>query len=306
MKLSTAHSIPVDIYVTILDYLPLKDLASFYTAYAAEPKMSHIAKWRCMIRLCNIFTKGQIQAIPIIDGERRYYKQFRDEPFRQIALHGQSRATKPFRPFTAETCFNRIFRGNYLSPEMGLEAAENQFVIREYQPIDNTGAPAEVVRVDITFSYGMEVIQLEYDTNEVVLSGPYTWEYDTEDETVTHKTIQHRIPLVKVVCRQVDDDKEKGGYAIPKDWMEFMGEEVNVKICFVERLNPTRVSRLFWHGDAIMGNFEMSWKLHLFERCCTPQVIGIWKGRGDVFLTVPAQPVIMESEESEESPTPEF
>lgn len=70
MKLSTAQSIPVDIYVLILDYLPLKDL----TAYSTEQQMSQIAKWRCAIRLCQILTKGQIQCLPVIDGERLYYK----------------------------------------------------------------------------------------------------------------------------------------------------------------------------------------------------------------------------------------
>ena len=92
MKQSTAESIPVDVYVLILDYLPLKDLGSFQAAYSQEPRMSKIAKWRSLLRLCNLFTKGTIQLYAVIDGENHYWKLNRDEPFRQRRIQWSSRA----------------------------------------------------------------------------------------------------------------------------------------------------------------------------------------------------------------------
>jgi len=301
MKLSTAQSIPVDIYILILDHLSLRDLASFYTAYALEPKMSQIAKWRCMIRLCNIFTQGCIQAIPIIDGERLYYKQFRDQPFRQIALRGASRATKPFRPFDEKTRLDRIFRGNYLDAWMGLRPSQDQFINTRYQPIDNTGAPGEVVRVDVTFTYAEEVIHLEYDTNGVELHNPFDVEVDPDDATAKRKSLHHRIPLVKATCRHVDDDERRGGYAIPTDWMEFLGSEVRVKVEFVEREVATSGFGLYWRGTASMAAFEMAWRLRLLERCCSADIIGIYRGRGDVCVVIPAHQLDLNSDETEES-----
>jgi len=301
MKLSTAQSIPVDIYILILDRLPLRDLASFYTAYALEPTMSQIAKWRCMIRLCNIFTQGRIQAVPVIDGERLYYKQFRDQPFRQVALRGASRATKPFCPFGERTCFDRVFRGNYLDAWMGLRPSEGQPINTRYEPIDNTGAPGEVVRVDVTFTYAEEVVHLEYDTKDVELHNPFEVEYDPDDENAKRKLLHHRIPLVKATCRHVDDDERRGGYSIPTEWMEFLGSEARVNVEFVERETPTGGFNLYWRGIASMRVFEIAWKIRLLERCCSADIIGIYRGRGNVYLVVPAERPDLNSDETEDS-----
>ena len=291
MKLSTAQSIPVDIYVLILDYLPLKDLAAFYNAYSAEPTMAQIAKWRCAIRLCQILTKGQVQCVPVIDGERLYYKQFRDAPFRQVSLRGRSAPTRPFRPFTQHTRFDRHFCGTYLAAEMRLRAAEGAILSTHYQPIDNTGAPGEVVKVDVKFTFRGEILCLEYDTKDVTLHEPFTVRYDSEQENVVHKTLQHRIPLIKAVVRHVDHDEASTGYTIPLDWMEFVGTEVRVMVSFFEHESSSRrsVTNLYWQGSATMKEFELSWKLRLLERCCTGDMIALWKMMGEINLVVPAQ-----------------
>lgn len=297
MKLSTAQSIPVDIYVLILDHLPLGDLASFYWAFANEPTMSQIAKWRCMVRLCNIVTKGHVNAIPVVDGERLYYKQFRDRPFRQMAIGGGVRPTKPFLPFSDQTPFARIFRGSYSQAEMALRAVDDQFISPVYEPIDYTGAPGEVVRIDVTFTYARERIQLYYDTRDTTLHQPFTIEYDSEDEHVMHRTLHHRIPLISATCLSIDDDKGNAGFPLPKDWMEFLGAEVGVRVVFNLRELANRQS-LYWRGRGVMEDFEMSWKLRLAERCCTADIIGIWKGRADVRVIVPPQPLEVEERES--------
>jgi hypothetical protein len=291
MKLSTAQSIPVDIYVLILDCLPLQDLAAFYTAYSTEPKMSQIAKWRCAIRLCQIITKGHVQCIPVVDGERHYYKQFRETPFRQMGLRGGSAPTKPFRPFTQHTRFDRNFCGSYLAAEMRLRASEGAMVNTHYQPIDNTGAPGEVVKVDVKFSLGGEILCLEYDTKGVTLHDAFTARYDSEQQNVTHKTLRHRIPLIKAVVRHIDDDEGATGYAIPLDWMEFVGTEVGVVAAFTEYEHDRRrtATSLYWQGSAVMKEFELSWKLRLLDRCCTAETIALWKTMGEINLVVPDQ-----------------
>jgi hypothetical protein len=302
MKLSTAESIPVDIYVLILDYLPLQDLAAFYTAYSTEPKMSQIAKWRCAIRLCRLLTKGHVQCIPVIDGERHYYKQFRDEPFRQMGLGGRSAPTQPFRPFSPHTQFDRNFCGSYLAAEMRLRAAEDAVVNTQYQPIDNTGAPGEVVKVDVKFTLGGEILCLEYDTKAVTLHDPFSVRYDSEQMNVTHKTLRHRIPLVKAVVRHVDDDEGVTGYAIPLDWMEFVGTEVGVVASFTEYEHHRRRSTMsrYWQGNAVMKEFELSWKLRLLERCCTAEMIAVWKTKGEINLVIPAQePLTVRADDGE-------
>jgi hypothetical protein len=264
--------------------------------------MSQIAKWRCAIRLCQLLTKGHVQCIPVIDGERHYYKQFRDEPFRQMGLGGRSAPTKPFRPFSQHTQFDRNFCGSYLAAEMRLRAAEGAVVNTQYQPIDNTGAPGEVVKVDVKFTLGKEILCLEYDTKAVVLHDAFTVRYDSEQENVMHKTLRHRIPLIKAVVRHGDDDEGAPGYAIPLDWMEFVGTDVSVVAAFTEYEQDRRRSatRRYWQGAAVMKEFELSWKLRLLERCCTADMIAVWKTSGEINLVVPAQePLTIRTEDGQ-------
>src|SRR5437762_10656351 len=170
MKLSTAESIPVDVYVLILDHLPLKDLGSFQAAYAQEPRMSKIAKWRSLLRLCNLFTKGHVQLYAVIDGERRYWKINRDEPFRQRRINGRAEATRPLRPFIPETTFDRIFTGTRARPKMGLKPSEGTDLNTVYQTMDWAGSPAEVVSMGVSFIFEGELIYLEYDTRCITVS----------------------------------------------------------------------------------------------------------------------------------------
>lgn len=208
-----------------------------------------------------------------------------------MSLEGRSAPTRPFRPFDQYTRFDRKFCGSYLAAEMRLRVAEGERVNKRYRPIDNTGAPGEVVEVDVTFTFGGEILCLEYDTKDVTLHEPFTVRYDSEQENVVHKTLQHRIPLIKCVVRHVDDDEGATGYAIPLDWMEFVGMEVRVMVTFTEyeSPNPRSATSLYWQGSGVMKELEMSWKLRLLERCCTADMIALWKKTEVVNLVVPAQ-----------------
>jgi hypothetical protein len=197
MKLSTAENIPVDVYVLILDYLPLKDLGSFQAAYSQEPRMAKIAKWRSLLRLCNLFIKGTVQLYAVIDGENHYWKLNRDEPFRQRRIHGRAEPTRPFRPFTPQTKFDRIFTGTRGKPKMGLKLSEGTHYSTLYQPIDWTGSPAEVVLMGVSFTLGGESIRLEYDTGNITVAKPETTY--SEDGEYFYRMIQHRLPLIKAV-----------------------------------------------------------------------------------------------------------
>jgi hypothetical protein len=273
MKLSTAQSIPIDVYVLILDYLSLADLGSFQAAYSTEPQMSQIAKWKSMLRLCELFTKGKIQVLPTIDGDRLYYKQFRDQPFRQNWLRGQCAATRPFRPFTASNTFERTFTGTENAAKMVLTPEEGQDFNSRYAPIDNTGAPGEVVRVEVSFTLRGEIIHLEYDTEAITVHAGVTMVYSEDGEQLT-RTLRHRVPLIKATCRRVE---EKMGHALPKDWVEFLGMNVFVRAVFVEPVD-NRVSR-FWNVTATMQSFELSWNIKLLERCCSADIIDLWRGK---------------------------
>lgn len=287
MKLATAESIPVDIYVLILDYLPLKDLGSFQAAYANEPHMSKIAKWRSLLRLCNLFTKGTIQFYAVIDGENGYWKVNRDEPIRQRRLKGRAEPTKPFRPFTPQTELDRVFTGTKGKPKMGLKLSEGTQYSTLYQPIDWTGAPAEVVFMNIAFTLGGEIISLEYDTGRITVP-PVEATY-SEDGECLYRTIKHRLPLIKAICGEVENGTQ-GAYELPKDWIEFLGNEAFVNVTFREHMNECRVDLSnIWRGRATMQSFEMDWNIKLHEWCCTSDIINIWHEKSVVCSVEAAQ-----------------
>ena len=275
MKLSTAESIPVDVYVLILDQLSFKDLGSFQLAYASEPKMSKIAKWRSLLRLSNFFTKGEARILTIIDGERSYYKINRNEEFRQARINGRAAATRPFRPFTATTNFDRIFTGTPRVPKMVMKPSSEQLINTTYAPIDWTGAPAEVVETEVSFTLGDEVIILKYDTDAI--SVPTPKQTYSEDGTLLYRTIRHRLPLVRAICRDVEKEPERE-YELPKDWIEFLGQEAFVNVVFQEHIASCRVLLTgIWVGRAKMESFEMDWNIKLQDWCCSDDVIDMWR-----------------------------
>ena len=287
MKLSTAESIPVDVYVLILDHLPLKDLGSFQAAYAQEPRMSQIAKWRSLLRLCTLFTKGHVQLYAVIDGERSYWKINRDEPFRQRRINGRAEVTRSFRPFIPETKFDRIFTGTRARPKMGLKPSERTYLNTVYRPIDWAGSPAEVVSMGVSFMLEGELIDLEYDTKCTTV--PKVETAYSEDGEYLYRTIQHQLPLTKAICGIIEDGIQ-GRRELPKDWIEFLGQEAFVKVAFMEHMNECRVDlNNIWRGRATMQSFEVDWNIKLQEWCCTSDVIDIWRGKSALHSVVPAQ-----------------
>lgn len=287
MKLSTAESIPIDVFVLILDRLPLRDLGSFQAAYSQEPRMSKIAKWRSLLRLCNLFTKGSIQLCAVIDGQNQYWKINRDEPFRQRRIKGRAEPTRPFRPFTPQTKFDRIFTGTRGNPKMGLRLSEGTYYSTMYQPIDWTGSPAEVVLMEISFTLGGEIIRLEYDTGRITV--PKVEATYSEDGECLYRTINHRLPLIKAICGEVENGIQ-GGYELPKDWIEFLGNEAFVNVTFMEHMSECHIDlNNIWKGRATMQSFEMDWNVKLHEWCCTSDVIDIWHGRSTVHSVEVAQ-----------------
>ena len=249
--------------------------------------MSKIAKWRSLLRLCNLFTKGTIQVYAVIDGENRYWKLYRDEPFRQRRIKGRAQPTRPFRPFTPQTDFDRIFTGTSRKPKMGLKLSEGTHYSTVYQPIDWTGAPAEVVLMEVAFTLGGEIISLEYDTGRITV--PTVETTYSEDGQCLYRTIKHRLPLIKAICGEVENGT-RGGYELPKDWIEFLGSEAFVNVSFREHMNECRVDiNNIWRGRAMMQSFEMDWNLKLQEWCCTSDVIDIWRGKSVVRSVEAAQ-----------------
>jgi hypothetical protein len=253
--------------------------------------MSQIAKWRSMLRLCDIFTNGTVKLTTVIDGERQYYKIFRDEGFRQIRHRGQARPTRPFRPFTTDNTFHRGFSGNSNSAKMFLTPSDGERFNRTYQPIDNTGPPGEVVRTEIWFTLGDETVHLEYDTGEIVISDGIRKEYEDDGINLT-RILDHRLPLVKVECYKEstaqENDKPKG-YSLPKDWIAFLGTDVFVSSTFEERVNEHVSLTGMWNGSATMKSFQLNWNLKLSEWCCSSAIIDMFKMKPAVRTVVSGQ-----------------
>lgn len=262
----------MDVFVLILDNLSLKDLAALQIAFADVESMSRIAKWRSMLRLCDLVTKGMPRIDrTVIDGERGYYKMFREEPFRQMRLQGKAAATRPFLPFYPTTTFDREFRGTLHTPQMALYPTPEQRLQTMYMPIDNSGPPAEVVTVVVTFSSDEEVISLEYDTNDMVVHNGISLDYHKDGRHMT-RTVSHKLPLIKVTCRRID---AKVGYELPRDWIQLLGMEAFVNVTFNERLQERR--SFYWTGTANMLSFEMRWNLNLTQWSCPADLFDIWR-----------------------------
>jgi hypothetical protein len=271
MLLSTAQSIPVDIYVLILDYLPVKDLHALHRAYPDIGQIAQIAHWRSMLRLCSLITKGETHIKAIIDGDRLYYKRYRSEPFRQVRLNGRAAPAMPFVPFDSQAKFDREFVGTNSAPQIVLSPTPDQRYHSLYAPIDRSGAPGEVVTVEVSFTMDDEIVSIEYDTRDVLIENPIFEEYH-EDGVHLNRIVSHRIPLVKATWRGIDD---KEGHDLPTDWFELLGFQCFVKVVFTERL-PDRPT-LVWTGTATMQSFELGWDIKLDERCCTSDVLNIWR-----------------------------
>jgi hypothetical protein len=271
MFLSTAQSIPVDIYVLILDYLSVSDLSVLQAAYPDVGQIAQIAKWRSMIRLGNLITQGTPSVNAVIDGERHFYKINRDEPFRQIMLRGRTAKAKPFVPFGGATRFERTFVGGKRDAKMVLSPMDGRDIYTRYAPNDRSGAPKEVVKAEVTFTLGEESLFLEYDTDKVFIPNGET-EYIKDDEKHMLRTLSHRVPIISAKwCGR------KGGKweTLPTDWMELLGRECFVKVVFMEVI-PDGPS-LFWNSEANMQSFELFWEMNLHECCASPEVQGIWK-----------------------------
>ena len=128
---------------------------------------------------------------------------------------------------------------------------------------------------------------MEYDTGSITVPKPETTY--SEDGEYLYRTIQHRLPLIKAICGEVEDGTQ-GGYELPKDWIEFLGNESFVNVTFREHMNECRVDlNNIWKGRATMKSFEMDWNVKLQEWCCTSDVIDIWRGKSGVHSAVAPQ-----------------
>jgi len=270
MFLSTAQGIPVDIYVLILDYLSVSDLGVLQAAYPDVGQIAQIAKWRSMIRLCNLITQGTPFVKTFIDGERQFYKINREEPFRQIMLRGRTAKARPFTPFGLSTRFERTFIGGKRDPKMVLTPMEGTLFCTVYAPTDRSGAPKEVVKTDVTFTLGEESLVLEYDTEKIVLPNGET-QYIKDDEKHMLRTLSHRVPILSAKWRAGNMEKWE---TLPTDWMELLGRQCFVKVVFMEDIAERQ--SLFWNGEAKMLSFELFWEMNLNEWCASPEVQQIW------------------------------
>lgn len=268
MFLSTAESIPVDVYVLILDYLSVSDLRVLQATYPDIGQIAQIAKWRSMIRICRLITQGIPTVKAIIDGERHFYKINRDEPFRQRMLQGRAAKAKPFLPFGVATRFERIFAGEKNDPKMVLLPTE--YFQTTYAPNDRSGAPKEMVKAEVTFTLGDESLYLEYDTEKIVIPNGET-QYIKDDEKHMLRKLSHRVPILSAKwC----EGKRGQWEALPTDWIELLGNQCFVKVVFMEEI-PDRPS-FFWNGEAKMKSFELFWEMNLHEWCTSPEVQRIW------------------------------
>jgi len=268
MFLSTVQSIPIDVYVLILDYLSVSDLRFLQAAYPDVGQIAQIAKWRSMIRICNLITQGVPTVHAIIDGERHFYKINRDEPFRQRMLHGRTAKAKPFLPFGVSTRFARTFEGGKKDPKMML--APTEYFQTTYAPNDRSGAPKEVVKTEVTFTLGEESLYLEYDTDKIVIPNGET-QYIKDDERHVLRRLSHRVPILSAKWREGNKGKWE---AFPTDWIELLGHQCFVNVVFMEDI-PARPS-LFWSGEAKMQSFELFWEMNLHEWCTSAEVRNIW------------------------------
>jgi len=170
---------------------------------------------------------------------------------------------------------------------MGVKLSEGTNYSTLYQPIDWTGSPAEVVLMEVSFTLDEEVIHLEYDTECITV--PKVETTYSEDGECLYRTIKHRLPLIKAICGKVEDGRQ-GGYELPKDWIEFLGNEAFVNVTFREHMNQCRVDlNNIWRGRAMMQSFEMDWNVKLQEWCCASDIIDIWSGKSPVHSVVAAQ-----------------
>lgn len=275
MRLSTAQKIPVDICVLILDHLSVKDLRALEVAYPDFPRLTQLAKWRCMLRLTTLITEGTSHIFATIDGDRYYYKNNRHGSWRQTSLYGRAAPARPYEPFSQSLQFTREFTGTRTAPKMRLTPdLQLQWYWPSYAPRDLSGAPGEVVTAVVLFKLGSEKLCIEYDTEDILIHSPVSLNYHEDGEHLT-RTVAHRVPLRKVTWRKDDDgDAQTKSYELPKTSVELLGGDAFVKVSFVERV-PTRPS-FFWKGPATMQSFEMQWNLRLSEWNCTPKVFEKW------------------------------